>query len=165
MTITTASFRIDFPEFTSDVLYPDSVLNYWLNLGGLLLNADAWGISAATATNPPTALFDIGLELFAAHNIVLEKQAANAAATGGDPGLNTGPVASKAVGPVNISYDTQAGIAADAGHWNLTTYGTRFIKLARMMGMGPVQVNIGSCYGGYGNAYAGPIVDTGFGFD
>jgi hypothetical protein len=41
---------------------------------------------------------------------------------------------------VTQAYDTTAGIVPEAGHWNLTTYGMRFIQLVLMFGAGPIQV-------------------------
>jgi hypothetical protein len=129
VTVTVDSFRVDFPEFADTTAYPNGGVQYWLTLAGLLLNAQRFGTVLDTAT-----------ELFVAHNLVLERQAQKAAAAGGAPGINTGPVSSKTVGPVTQAYDTQAGIEEDAGHWNLTTFGTRFMSLVKMFGAGPIQV-------------------------
>lgn len=155
MTVTVATFRADLPEFASIAFYPNSAVTYWLAIGGLLLNTDRWGLGADVAVSPPTTAYDFGLEMFAAHNLVLERQAAQKASNGGLPGLNTGPVSAMSVGSVSISYDTAAGVEADAGHWNLTTYGTRFIKLARMFGAGGLQM-AGTCFPPYGSAGAWP---------
>lgn len=147
MTVTAAQLRTDFPEFADTTLYPDSGINFWLNIAGNMLNASRFG-----------NLLDVGTELFTAHNIVLERQAQAAALNGAPPGIQQGPISSKGVDKVSISYDTQAAIELEAGHWNLTVYGTRFIKLARMFGAGPVQIGAG-CGGGpldSVNAWAGP---------
>ena len=145
MTVTHDSFRQAFPEFTDPANYPDGLIDFWLGLATKMLNAPRW-----------VDFLDEGLMLFTAHNIVLEKQARDASRTGAAPGTNAGVVASKSVGPVSISYDTGAGIVQDAGHWNLTTYGTRFMWMVNMVGMGPVQIS--GC-GGSGlsiGAWAGP---------
>ena len=128
MTVTIAAFRQDYPEFSA-AAYPDSGVTYWLTVAGLLLNASRW-----------QDMLDVATELFVAHNLALERQAQKSATTGAVPGLSTGPVSSKTVGPVTQAYDTTAGIELDAGHWNLTTFGTRFINLVRMFGAGPIQV-------------------------
>lgn len=127
-----ATFRADFPEFEDTGRFPNSTVTYYLNLAGLLLNTQRWGNLLDTAT-----------ELFVAHNISLEATANRVAAFGGIPGAMTGPVASKEVDKGSISYDTQAAAEPDAGHWALTQYGARFIRLARMAGAGPVQVGTG----------------------
>lgn len=124
-----ATFRGDYPEFGDVTAYPDSGVTYWLALGNTLLNASRWA-----------DLLPIGLELFIAHNLVLERQAQKTAAVEGAPGVTTGPVASKTVDKVTITYDVEAGIEKDAGHWNLTQYGARFIQLARMAGSGGIQL-------------------------
>lgn len=129
MTVTPASFRADYPEFTDTTAYPDSGVTYWLMIAGLLLNVQRW-----------QDMLDVGTELFVAHNLVLERQAQKSAANGAAPGVSTGPISSKTVGPVTQAYDTAAGINQDAGHWNLTTFGTRFYQLMQMFGAGPIQV-------------------------
>lgn len=161
--ITPDSFRVDLPEFASTTAYPDVVVAYFLALANLLLNVAVWGVSPAAATNPPVALIDFGLELFVAHNLVYEKQSMDAATRGATPGLTTGPISSKSVDKVSISYDTAGGLQLDAGHWNDTTYGKRFINLARMLGSAPIQVGIGAEPGGFnGPAWSGPPVWPGW---
>lgn len=123
-----ATFREDFPAFSNNGFYPDDQVTYWLNLGGKLLPADRWD-----------DLLDDGLQLFVAHNLVLERGAQAAAANGAPPGQATGMVAGKTVDKVSVSYDTSAAMELEAGHWNLTIYGQRFIRLARMVGAGGVQ--------------------------
>lgn len=145
---TAAQFRIDFAEFASTTTYPDSAVNFWINLGTLLLNACQWA-----------DILDTGIELFAAHNLALEQLAANAGASGGVPGLAGGIAASKTVDKLSITYDTKIGIGPeDAGQFNMTTYGRRFWWLMNMAGMGPTQMGAGAAgfpvgqvgvYGGY----------------
>lgn len=124
-----AQFRTDFPEFSDTAAYPDSGVTYWLRIAGLLMDTLKWG-----------DLYDVGTELFIAHNLVLERQAQKSAATGAVPGQSQGPTSSKTVDKVSVSYDTNAGIVKDAGHWNLTTYGTRYMGLVNMIGAGGMQV-------------------------
>lgn len=126
--MTPATFRTDFPEFASNALYPDAQITFWLNLGVKLLPECRW-----------QDLLDAGLELFTAHNLVLERQAQASAATGAPPGVAAGMVSAKSVDKVSVNYDTASAMEADAGHWNTTTFGQRFIRLARMVGAGGVQ--------------------------
>ena len=123
------TFRTDFPDFADDAKYPDAQVNFYLGLGNKLLNGTRWA-----------DVRDYGLELFVAHNLVLSAQDAESAASGDVPGTSTGAVASMAVDKVNISYDNTASLDEKAGHWNLTTYGKQFIRLARMVGAGGVQL-------------------------
>ena len=140
MTITVDQFLQDFKEFGDPVKYPISAVTYYLNLAGLVFNTQRWG-----------NLLDTGVELFIAHNLVIEARAMAESANGGLPGTVTGPQSSKSVGGVSVSYDTQAAVEADAGHWNLTTYGLRLVKLMKLIGAGPIQVGIG---------YAPPLMSS-----
>ena len=105
---------------------------------------------------------DVAAELFAAHNLTLEVRAQAESKNGGIPGQQVGPVNSKSVDKVSIGYDTGSGIEADAGHWNLSIYGTRFIRLAKMFGAGPIQIGIGVTPTGTGLGWSGPNVTPGF---
>lgn len=123
-----ATFRNDFPEFSNAAAYPDGQVTFWLLLAGKLLN--------------PSRLFDLldlATELFVAHNLVLERQAQKAAAAGGVPGASSGPMTGKTVDKVSATYDSASAMEADAGHWNLTVFGTRYIQLIRMAGSGGMQ--------------------------
>lgn len=121
-----ATFRADFPEFAA---VDDSRVTFWLTIAGTLLQSDRWG-----------DLLDHGVELFVAHHLAIDAANQRAGAAGGGLGQNSGPVASKAVDKVSVSYDTGAATIAGAGHWNLTTYGTQFYALWRMMGTGGIQL-------------------------
>lgn len=129
MTVTASSFRTDFPEFASTTNYPDSLVTFWIGLAGKLHSEDRWG-----------DVLDYGIELFVAHNLVLERQAAKSAATGAVPGVASGAVAQKTVDKVSVSYDTASAMEPGAGHWNLTTYGQRWIRLVSMFGAGGLQL-------------------------
>jgi hypothetical protein len=153
MAVTVASFRQNYPEFASVAKYPLSGFTYYANLAGLLLNATRWG-----------NLIDVGTELFIAHNLAIEAQAQAAAASGSPPGISAGPISAKSVDKASVNYDTNAGLEQDAGHWNLTTYGTRFIKLARMAGAGPVQIGANGCVPPLSSAGAWPGPDCTPGF-
>ena len=137
MTIDAAQFRKDFTEFNSIAAYPDSGVTFWLGVAYLMLRPERW-----------CTLLDTGAELFAAHNLALEAQAVKTAKAGGVPGIQTGAVSSKTVDRVGISYDAQAGLELDGGHWNLTIYGTRFLNMARMAGSGGVQLGAGCDFAG-----------------
>jgi len=147
MTVTAASFRAHYPEFVDSVVYTDAQITYYLTLAGLMLNAPRW-----------LSLLDLGTELFIAHNIVLEAKAQKTATAGGIPGEMTGITSSKSVDKVSVSYDTSSGLVPGAGHWNLTIYGARFIKLMRMFGAGPLHVGGGVAPDNTGMAWPGPVL-------
>jgi hypothetical protein len=146
MTVTVASFQANYPEFASNVRYPVSQITYYLNLAALLLNTQRWG-----------NLLDVGTELFIAHNISLEARAQEEAKSGAIPGMTTGPIGSKSVDKVSISYSTGDAIQPGAGHWNLTIYGTRWVALMRQVGMGPLYVGAGAMDPMNGPAWPGVI--------
>lgn len=164
MAISQATFVADFPEFANTAAYPVSAFTYYANLGGMFLSTDRFGPGAKTPVSPPATLFDAALELFVAHHLVLEKQAADVAANNAAPGVSQGPVSSKGAGPVSISYDTGAALDPNAGHWNLTVYGTRLWELFQKFGAGPVQI-LGAgppVNPGWGVPWWGPIIDQGW---
>ena len=158
--ITPASFRLDWVAFSNQALYPNPVVNFWITVAGFMLRTERWGSGSAAATSPVTTPYDLATELFVAHNLVLEKQADDAAKRGATPGVSKGPIASMSVGGVSVSYDDAAGLEEGAGHWNLTTYGTRLKRLMDLFGAGPVQVGVGfdpfGWYGGGGSPWIGP---------
>lgn len=145
MTVTVASFRQNFPEFGSITKYPNSQAAFWLDVADkLVANRYRWG-----------ELRDTGIQLFVAHMLVLEYQAQQQSQTGGLPGTDVGPVNNKSVDKVSYGMDVAAATDPGAGHWNLTTYGTRYMYLVKLIGMGPIQVGIGC--GGLGQlGWQGP---------
>ncbi len=153
MTVTAASFVVDFPEFADATLYPVGQINFWLTAASLLLPVARW-----------TTLLDLGTELYVAHNLVIERKAQAEAANGAPPGVSTGPIANKSVDKASVGYDTTTASVEDAGHWNLTTFGTRFISLARMVGAGPIQVGLPGCLDplSSSNAWPGPFSGGGW---
>lgn len=138
--ITYGAFIAAFPEFGNPASFPAGGVNFWAGMASLLMNTPRWG-----------NMLNNAMMLFIAHNVALEAWAAAGATAGGIPGINRGVVSSEAAGAVNVSYDTANALVPDAGHWNLTTYGTRLMWLVNMFGAGPVQMgaNSGSCCGGF----------------
>lgn len=132
MAVNAAQFRLAFTEFASAKAYPDDALTMWLTFAYLFLAPNRWGPA-----------IDLGAQLYAAHNLVLERLAWSEAANGATPGTFTGPISGKTVGELTISYDPGMGINKDDAQWGLTHYGTRFVKLARQFGSGPVQTQPG----------------------
>lgn len=125
MSLTPAQLRSDFPEFANTVTYPDSLISVWLTVAASLVNPARW----AELTN-------LGIELVTAHHLVMAQRDQAAAAVGGAPGEIKGPTASKSVDKVSVSYDAGAAMLSDAGFWALSSYGIRFLTLARAMGSG-----------------------------
>lgn len=121
-------FRSDLPEFSDGAKYTSGSVNFWLAVAQQLNNPARWG-----------TLLPVGIELLAAHYMLGEAQALATANAGGFPGLATGPVGSKSVSQVSISYAVQAALEDGAGSYNATIYGQRWWHLAQLIGAGPIQ--------------------------
>jgi Protein of unknown function (DUF4054) len=129
VTLTPAQFRADFPEFSDTSKFSDAMLTTWIAASIRQVDEERWADSAV-----------LGAELCAAHFIVLAARDQAQAVAGGLPGAVTGIQTSKSVSDVSVSYDVGSVLAADAGHWNSTTYGIRFSRLQRLFGAGGVQI-------------------------
>jgi hypothetical protein len=127
--VDSTQFRTDFPEFSDTTKYPDSTVDFWLTVAVSLVNPCRWG-----------DLTNVGIELVTAHHLAMSARDVQAAEAGGIPGQVTGPTTAKAVDKVSVGYDSGAVSLTDAGFWNLTTYGIRFLGLARLMGAGGMQL-------------------------
>lgn len=161
--IDAATFRVNFPEFASVTTFPDTAVNFWIAVAAIMLPVQTWGAGSVAAASPPTTPLDIGSSLFVAHNLILEAKGVKAAAGGGIPGSGAGgPVSSESVGGVSRSYDTSAGLMLDAGPWNLTVYGTRFLFMARLMGKGPVQIGVGAVPNSVAPWFGPPVGPNGY---
>jgi len=146
--VTVTAFRTDFPEFANTAVFPDTMVAYWLNLAALLLTS-RWGQQLGT-----------GIELFCAHNCVLEAYNTQGVNAGGLPGLTKGVVSAESAGSVSVNYDTASALDPKAEHWNMTNYGTRFWFLARMMGAGPIHLS--GCGSG-SSPFSGGVLGPGIG--
>jgi len=144
--VTLNQFRADYPEFQNPRFYPDSMLRYWLAVASLLLNPSRWCDMLGVAT-----------ELYVAHNCVLEAEAQQAALDKGWPGKSKGAITSQVAGSVTLGYDAAITLEEGAGHWNLTMYGNRFIRLARMFGSGPIQIGPSGGFFGFSVGAGGGI--------
>ena len=155
-----SKFRNDFPEFANTAAYPDSSICFWMGIAGQFLNACRWGCNLA-----------LGAELYTAHMIVLEKKDVDAANAGGWPGISKGAINNEQAGQVSVGYEVVATLDEGAGHWGLTVYGSRFLRIARMMGAGPIQIgpcggwgagSVPGLYNGAGGAWSGPPMNPGY---
>lgn len=120
-----ALFRGNFVEFADPIKYPDTLLEFWADIGERLTSIDRYG-----------DIYQHAVDLFVAHNIAVAARSGS----GSIPGLPSGVITSKSVGSVRVSYDTSAAMTPGAGHWNLTTYGAQYARLARLFGAGVVQL-------------------------
>jgi hypothetical protein len=127
--ITLKQFRQSFREFADSSVYLDEQVQPWLDVANASLNPWRWRQYHAKAVG-----------LFVAHELALSQMAQLQAQRGGVPGFGFGMVASKAVNGVSVSYNTSIGLIEGGGDLNLTIYGIQLLRLARMVGTGPVQV-------------------------
>ena len=123
------TIRTAFPEIADLTEYPDTSLQNWNAVAVVILDATRWA-----------SLYVLGCQLFIIHNLVLEKRNRDIAAVGGAVGDASGVMTAKQVDKVYASFDPKFGLLENAGHFNLTTYGVRFLQLARMFGSGGVQL-------------------------
>ncbi|MCE2563375.1 DUF4054 domain-containing protein [Komagataeibacter sp. FNDCF1] len=123
-----SDFLTLFPEFSDTTRYPTATITMWLTVAAQFVDQRRWGDS-----------YNLGLSLFVAHELVLGQQAAIASAAGSVPGVTTGVVASKSVGPLSKSYDTSISKYDDAGFWNLSSYGQRYWYFMGLFGTGGHQ--------------------------
>lgn len=128
MAVTVTQFRANFPEFTSTSVYSDSMINMWMMWAATFLSQRRW-----------RQALDLGVQLYVAHQIVMQGLSTAEGGNGAPPGMTVGPISSKTVGELTIAYDTALGADAEDGPWSSTRYGTMFVKLARQMGSGPIQ--------------------------
>jgi hypothetical protein len=124
-----ASFREDFPEFEDDDKYTDSMINFWVALGDKLLNIDRWG-----------DLRTHGLMLWTAHNIALQSMNSSNLSSLQTPGVGFGIPTSQSAGPISESIDVGMALEEGGGNYNLTLYGSQFLRLSRIVGMGGAQI-------------------------
>ena len=151
MALTVAQFRANMPAFSSTTQYPDTSIQFWLTYAYIFLAPCRWRNA-----------LDLGAQLFAAHNVTIDGLSAAEGQNGAPSGMTVGPIVSKTVGDLTITYDTGAGVNEADGHWSLTNYGTRFIKLARQFGSGPRQIGIGytPVGAGFGQPWPGPLFEN-----
>lgn len=130
MTVTLASFRQAFPEFTS-AKYPDGTVTYNLGFAARLLDEVRWG-----------ELYDDGVMFLTAHNLALTAPAGAAGGGAGASaiGIPVGIASSKGAGPLSKSIDTSVGLQDGAGLYGATSYGRRYYQLLNMMGAGGIQL-------------------------
>lgn len=148
--LTPTVFRARFPGFQNPMLYPDAQVQFYLTLAGKMLIPDRWG-----------DVIEEGYQLFAAHFLALD-QLARVAGVGGVAGTAVGVLTGGTVDKVTYSRDVASIMEDNAGHWGMTTYGLQYLRFARMMGTGPLQVGlpfgVGSGYLGQGSLPQSAIV-------
>ena len=134
MAVTVTQFRSDFPAFSDTTAYPDTQVQFWITFAANLVGAN-WG-----------AAQDQGTELLVAHYLFVgPTSVAGGGTTGGGV---TGPVASKQIKDVSVSYATSVGLEDGAGFFNASEYGRIWWSLRNLFGIGPIHLS-GADFSGF----------------
>jgi hypothetical protein len=124
-----SQFRVNFPEFADTTKYPDAMISFEAAIAERQVRQDIW-----------TNMWPTGVSLYVAHNIAISAVDRKTSSFGGTPGTSAGIVNQKAIGGASASYDATTQTEAGGGHWNRTTYGQRFLRLARLFGARAIQL-------------------------
>lgn len=118
MAITPALFKVRFPEFDT---VADDRIQLFLDDAALVMDAGVWG-----------DVYDLGQSYLAAHYLALANKSA-----GGSSGSVSGPIASRSVDGVSVSYagSPSASTSANAGYYSTTSYGQRYMTLLKNLGV------------------------------
>jgi hypothetical protein len=143
--LTVGQFRINFPAFKDTVRFTDEEVQYWIDQAYSPPNSTAainqyrWG-----------QFYQLGLQLWVAHNLAVQdmmyQRAGMPGMGGGSTGFismpltGSGVASSKSVDGVSLSYDNQIGMEKDAGWWGSTPWGNQFLYYLRMAGSAPIQL-------------------------
>lgn len=127
--VTLKQFRLMFRAFRDSSVYPDEAVQPLLDLACVSLNRNQW-----------RQFYRRGIGLYVAHMLSIGRMNELTAERGGAPGFGVGMIASKAINGVSVSYNTGVSIFDGAGDLNLTIYGQEFMRLVKIVGMGPVLV-------------------------
>lgn len=130
VTLTPAQFRQQFNMFADPLIYNDFGIQLWITLANTLLDVNRWA-----------ELINYGAALYVAHELTLMQRDILTAQAGGVPGAVQGILTSKAVDKVSAGYDALVVALEDGGEFNMTRFGIQFLKLARWMGSGGVQLS------------------------
>jgi hypothetical protein len=118
LSITAAEFKTRFPEFASET---DARVNTMIARAELRVNEGLWD-----------TWYDEGLYYLSAHFLARANAAALAASGGGVTA--SGPLASKSVGDVSISFSNATPADMSEGYLNSTSYGAEFWSMAMTVG-------------------------------
>jgi len=127
MAITVQNVRDRFPEFEDDTAFTDGRIQTWITKGEAELSEGEWG-----------GMYNEAMLVYVAHYLSWSTMIAN---SGGSVG-SVGPIASKSVGDVSISFASVSSANASAGEsfWLSTPYGQEYWRLVMLCGATMVTV-------------------------
>lgn len=116
-------FRVDLKEFADTTKFTDNMIEFWYGVGDRLMDA--------THFLTDTIVRNYMLELWVAHNVIMDYNNQVAVAAGNYTGEGLKPASSYSVGDVSISYDNGSFMEQNGGDWNATIYGRKLLRLIR----------------------------------
>lgn len=120
--ITPTEFKARFPEFAT---IADARIQIFIDDSELEMSESYWG-----------DLFARGQSYLTAHLLALGEQSATGASGG-----TAGPVTSKSVGGVSVSFGGPTITDSTEGYWLTTSYGQEYWRLLQQIGLGWVIVD------------------------
>lgn len=119
--MTPTEFKARFPEFDS---VDDSRIQVFIDDAELELDEGVWG-----------TWYEKGLAYLTAHFLTIANQTA-----AGASGSTGGPVASRSVGDVSISFARGASTGATEDYFNSTSYGQEYFRMVNIVGVRALAV-------------------------
>lgn len=130
---TISDFRTIMPGFSEEII-SDEQLQYFIDMAQAVVKEARWH-----------GMWKEGMRLYIAHHITLylstPQEGASAIALS-NAGKVPGAITNKTVGPVSVGYDNSQA-TSDLTGWaayKLTTYGTQFATLAKLLGKGGMYI-------------------------
>lgn len=121
MTVTVASFKVRFPEFSSE---SDTRIQLFLDDAVVVLNEAYWGVK-----------YDLGLNYYTAHSLALANKATASGGSGSSGG--GGAISSRSVDGTSVSYATMTPNSGTEAYYSQTSYGREYWMLLQTL---PVAV-------------------------
>ena len=118
MSVDPASFKIRFKEFACE---PDAQIQVFIDDSIVILNEAFWAIK-----------YDLGVSYLTAHFLALSKRS-EAGSTTSVP--TSGPISSKSVDGVSVSYASYNVQDVDESFYMSTPYGQRYLQLRSNLGI------------------------------
>lgn len=130
---TIATFRAAMPAFSEEII-PDEQLQVYIDMAHGAVKEARWH-----------SMWREGMRLYIAHFATLylgTPEEGSSASKIVNSAKVQGSITSKSVDRVSVSYDTGQATSdlTGWGAWKLTTYGTQFATLAKMVGKGGMYV-------------------------
>lgn len=128
-------FRKQFPEFASEIKYPEPILSMYWDTASMFVSADDCPYNVLAGKR-----LAVILNYVTAHLLTIGLQAADAAKTGGGQSSMGGFTTSASIGEVSVS--KLAPPAADGWQWWLasTSYGQSLWAMLEVLAVGGMSI-------------------------